>query len=59
VAKLRGRGIPAAVSGAGPTVIALTDAATAPAVAGLAGARFTTLVLDVDAEGARVLPLDT
>lgn len=58
VAKLRGAGIPAAVSGAGPTVLALADAATAGSVAGLAGARFTTLVLEVDTEGARVLPLD-
>ena len=59
VAKLRARGIPAAVSGAGPTVIALADAATAPGVTALAGARFATTVLEVDTEGARVLPLDT
>lgn len=58
VAKLRGAGIPAAVSGAGPTVLALADAATAPRVAALAGARFETSVLEIDREGARVLPLD-
>jgi homoserine kinase len=58
VAKLRAKGIPAAVSGAGPTVIALADDATAGVVAGLAGARFATSVLEVDVEGARVLPLD-
>ena len=57
VAKLRTAGIPAAISGAGPTVLALADAASAPRVAGLAGARFTTSVLAIDSEGARVLPL--
>ena len=58
VAKLRGAGIPAAVSGAGPTVLALADATSAPTVAALAGARFTTSVLEVDAEGARLVALD-
>jgi len=58
VAKLRAAGIPAAVSGAGPTVLALADSASAAKVAGLAGARFATSVLEVDREGARVLPLD-
>ena len=51
-------GIPAVVSGAGPTVLALADATSAPTVAGLAGARFATSVLEVDAEGGRVVPLD-
>ena len=58
VAKLRAAGIPAVVSGAGPTVLALTDAATAPAIGGLAGARFATSVLETDVHGGRVLPLD-
>ncbi|HEY5137077.1 MAG TPA: homoserine kinase [Candidatus Nanopelagicales bacterium] len=58
VAKLRAVGIPAAVSGAGPTVLALADATSAPTVAGLAGARFATSVLEVDGEGGRVVPLD-
>jgi homoserine kinase len=58
VAKLRAAGIPAAVSGAGPTVIALADAASAARVEGLAGARFATSVLEVDPGGARLLPLD-
>jgi homoserine kinase len=58
VAKLRAAGIAAAVSGAGPTVLALTDAATAPSVWAFAGARFTTSVLEIDSEGARVVPLD-
>jgi homoserine kinase len=58
VAKLRAAGIPAAVSGAGPTVLALTDAATAPSVAGVAGARFLTSVLEVDTDGGRVVALE-
>ncbi len=58
VAKLRAAGIPAAVSGAGPTVLALTDAATAPSIAGFAGARFVTSVLEVDTAGARVVALE-
>lgn len=58
VAKLRAAGIPAAVSGAGPTVLALADAATAHEVAGLAGARFVTTVLEFDALGGRVVPLE-
>jgi len=58
VAKLRSSGIPAAISGAGPTVLALTDAVSAPRVQALAGARFETSVLEFDAGGARVLPLD-
>jgi homoserine kinase len=58
VAKLRAAGIAATVSGAGPTVLALTDAATAPGVAGFAGARFVTSVLEVDSEGGRVVPLE-
>jgi homoserine kinase len=58
VAKLRAAGIPAAVSGAGPTVLALADATSAPRVEALAGARFATSVLELDAAGARIVPLD-
>jgi homoserine kinase len=58
VVKLRAAGIPATVSGAGPTVLALADPATAPGVAALAGARFETSVLEFDTGGARVVPLD-
>jgi homoserine kinase len=58
VAKLRAAGIPATVSGAGPTVLALADSATAPGVAARAGARFESTVLEVDAGGARLLALD-
>jgi homoserine kinase len=58
VAKLRAAGIPSTVSGAGPTVLALADAASAPTVAALAGARFETSVLELDTGGARLLALD-
>jgi homoserine kinase len=58
VAKLREAGIPAAVSGAGPTVLALADAATAPTVASYAGARFATSVLEFDTAGGRIVALD-
>jgi homoserine kinase len=57
VADLRAQGIPAVVSGAGPTVLALTtvdqrDTATAHTRRG-----WTALALDVDDEGATQLPL--
>ncbi len=58
VAKLREAGIAAAVSGAGPTVIALCTRANAELVAGLVGARFEVQELAIDNEGATVLPLD-
>ena len=57
--KKRAAGIAAAVSGAGPTVLALTDTANAPRVATLAGARFETSTLSVDVDGARVVALDS
>lgn len=58
VARLREAGIPAAISGAGPTVIALTTRPQADLVAGLVGARFDVLQLEVDTAGATVVPLD-
>ena len=58
VDKLRSAGIPTAISGAGPTVIAFASADTAPEIAGLAGARFTTDILGIDREGTRIVPLD-
>ncbi len=58
VAKLRAAGIPAAISGAGPSVLVLTDVHTARSVADLAGVRFTTSSLEVDLEGGRITPLD-
>lgn len=58
VARLREAGIPAAISGAGPTVIALATRQQADLVAGLVGARFDVLRLDVDTAGATIVPLD-
>ena len=49
---LRERGIPAVISGAGPTVLALTSDAAVPGDLDLHG--FTALPLPVDAEGVRV-----
>jgi homoserine kinase len=57
--ELRERGIPAVVSGAGPTVLALTTVATRPEVAELGRRGWTTLPLDVDTEGATLVPLET
>jgi homoserine kinase len=57
VAKLRAQGVPAVISGAGPTVLALADSASATSVATAAGARFETTVLEFDTGGARIVPL--
>lgn len=57
VERLRGDGIPAVISGAGPTVLALADAATADKIADLAGQGWAANRLDLDAAGASVLPL--
>jgi homoserine kinase len=54
VAQLRGQGVPAVVSGAGPTVLALTTRAGRAAVTGDRPG-WTVLPLDVDARGAHVL----
>ena len=59
VARLREAGIPAAISGAGPTVIALTTKANKDLVQGLVGGRFDVLALDIDTVGASVVPLDS
>jgi homoserine kinase len=59
---LRGAGIAAVVSGAGPSVLALTLADSGPSaaevrrIAGNAGPAWRVLPLRVDADGARVLP---
>ncbi|WP_354642326.1 homoserine kinase [Kitasatospora camelliae] len=58
VAALRAEGVPAVISGAGPTVLALTDEAGADKVANFAGPSFATHRLSVDRTGASVLPLD-
>jgi homoserine kinase len=54
VDRLRGRGLAAVVSGAGPSVLVLTTAGAA-AVGDLAPQGWTVLPLEVDAEGARVV----
>ena len=58
VEKLRSAGIPTAISGAGPTVIAFANSETAAQVEAMAGARFTTDILGIDREGTRIVALD-
>jgi homoserine kinase len=58
VARLRAAGIAAVISGAGPTVLALTTARQAAEVAQFDARWFTAMPLTVDTEGAHVLPLD-
>lgn len=57
VATLRADGIPATISGAGPTVLAWCDEQSARRVEGLAGARFSVEVLACDDAGATLVPL--
>lgn len=57
VAALRADGIPAVVSGAGPTVLALTTAETRSAAMRHERRGWSALPLDVDTEGAVLLPL--
>jgi homoserine kinase len=52
VEKLRASGVPAVISGAGPTVLALTTKGQAAEVAASAPKWFTTMRLDVDQLGA-------
>jgi homoserine kinase len=59
VADLRADGIPAVVSGAGPTVLALTTSATREQALQVQRRGWSVSPLDVDAEGAVVLPLET
>jgi homoserine kinase len=54
VDELRADGLPALVSGAGPTVLVLTDHGGRSEVAARAPAGWTALSLSVEAEGARV-----
>ena len=58
VEELRGAGVPAVVSGAGPTVLALTTVATREAAMVHQRRGWSALPLDVDGDGAAVLPLD-
>ncbi|MFJ9915550.1 homoserine kinase [Actinacidiphila glaucinigra] len=57
VNRLRAEGVPAVISGAGPTVLALADEATADKVSRLAGEGWAANRLALDAAGASVLPL--
>jgi homoserine kinase len=57
VHRLRDDGVPAVVSGAGPTVLALAEAGAADKIAALAGEEWTANRLSLDAAGACVLPL--
>jgi hypothetical protein len=59
VVRLRADGIPAVISGAGPTVMALADADTADKVEQLAGEDWAANRLRLDPDGASVLPLAT
>ncbi|HVY11835.1 MAG TPA: homoserine kinase [Mycobacteriales bacterium] len=57
VSELREAGIPAVVSGAGPTVLALTTTQTRARAEGYARRGWTALPLDVDTKGAHIAPL--
>jgi homoserine kinase len=57
VAGLRAEGVPAVISGAGPTVLALATRATVEAVVARAPRGFEALPLAVDVAGATVVPL--
>ncbi|MBX6371815.1 MAG: homoserine kinase [Acidothermus sp.] len=56
VDRLRAEGIPAVISGAGPTVLVLADRDRADEVAAHPAPGFTTRRLDVDLRGARPIP---
>jgi homoserine kinase len=57
LAELRGAGIPAVVSGAGPTVLALTTASDREQAMGFARRGWSALALDVDRSGAQLVAL--
>jgi homoserine kinase len=59
VATLRAQGIAAVISGAGPTVLALTDAGTAEKLLAEAAPTWAAHRLELDLDGATVLPLAT
>ena len=59
VARLRADGVPAVISGAGPTVLALVEGAAAEKVSLLAGEHWTANRLHLDDAGASVLPAPT
>jgi homoserine kinase len=55
--RLRDAGVPAVVSGAGPTVLAFADEATASIVSGAAGDQWIVRAVEVSATGAREVPV--
>jgi homoserine kinase len=57
LAELREAGLPAVVSGAGPTVLVLTTKKTRDQALAFARRGWSALPVDVDREGAQVLPL--
>lgn len=57
VEALRADGVPAVVSGAGPTVLALTTRGQRDVVVGREAGDWTVLALDIDAVGAQVVPV--
>jgi homoserine kinase len=57
MAALRDAGLPAVVSGAGPTVLALTTTETRERAMGFARRGWTAMPLDVDSDGAQVVAL--
>jgi homoserine kinase len=57
VKELRAAGIPAVISGAGPTVIALTTAENRQAATGFARRGWSAVELDVSAAGAEIIPV--
>ncbi len=57
VAQLRQQGVAAVISGAGPSVLALTEAASADRVEAQVPRGWTVHRLDVEQEGARLVPL--
>ena len=57
VDELRGAGVPAVVSGAGPTVLALTDRRTAPELAEQRRRGWQIVAIEPDRRGVEVLPL--
>ncbi|MCD0482941.1 homoserine kinase [Streptacidiphilus sp. ASG 303] len=58
VAALRAEGVAAVVSGAGPTVLALTDDGAADKLVRSAGPEWAAHRLELDRDGAAVLPLE-
>ncbi|WP_103528886.1 homoserine kinase [Streptomyces sp. SM12] len=57
VGRLRAEGVPAVISGAGPTVLALAGGGDADRIARLAGDGWAANRLELDREGASVLPV--